>query len=213
MLCRVLTLLGKGILLGWGAAIPIGPVNVEIARRTLRWGFRAGFALGCGAVTVDVFYALFTSLAVARAASLPGAQPWFALAAAIVLGYLGLMSVLSAWRQITVATLTAPPSGTRRNYLTGLLMTLTNPMTLAFWFFTVPGVAGPIGGGDAWSLPLVSAGVFAGALSWVCFFVSVLAVAGRVSKRTWLIAADLAGGAVLLAFAGIAIWRFGSAIL
>ena len=40
----------RGILLGWGVAVPLGPVNVEIARRTLRRGFRAGFFLGMGAV-------------------------------------------------------------------------------------------------------------------------------------------------------------------
>ncbi|HEY2589318.1 MAG TPA: hypothetical protein VGI81_26470, partial [Tepidisphaeraceae bacterium] len=55
-------LIGRGIALGIGAAVPIGPVNVEIARRTFRGGFPAGFALGCGAVTVDVSYAILSSL-------------------------------------------------------------------------------------------------------------------------------------------------------
>ena len=32
-----------------------------------------------------------------------------------------------------------PISVTRAGYLTGLLMTLLNPMTLAFWFIAVPG--------------------------------------------------------------------------
>ncbi len=27
-----------GLLLGWGAAIPIGPMNLEIIRRNLRYG-------------------------------------------------------------------------------------------------------------------------------------------------------------------------------
>ena len=39
-------LLLQGILIGLGAAVPIGPVNVEIARRTLRGGFLAGLFLG-----------------------------------------------------------------------------------------------------------------------------------------------------------------------
>ena len=37
-----LGLIAKGIALGLGAAVPIGPVNVQIARRTLRGGFGAG---------------------------------------------------------------------------------------------------------------------------------------------------------------------------
>src|SRR5688500_19678667 len=56
----------KGVLLGLGAAVPIGPVNVEMARRALRGGFFAGFALGCGAVTVDVLYLVLSSLSVAQ---------------------------------------------------------------------------------------------------------------------------------------------------
>ena len=51
----------KGVALGLGAAVPIGPVNVELARRTLRGGFSRGFALGCGAVTADVTYAILAS--------------------------------------------------------------------------------------------------------------------------------------------------------
>ena len=38
-----LSVLGGGILLGLGAAAPIGPVNLEIARRAMRFGFWAGF--------------------------------------------------------------------------------------------------------------------------------------------------------------------------
>src|SRR5688500_11761514 len=57
-------LLLRGIVLGLGAAAPIGPVNVEIARRTLRDGFAAGFFTGLGAVTVDVLYATLASFGV-----------------------------------------------------------------------------------------------------------------------------------------------------
>jgi threonine/homoserine/homoserine lactone efflux protein len=35
-----------GILLGMGAAIPIGPINLEIIRRNLRFGTSFGIATG-----------------------------------------------------------------------------------------------------------------------------------------------------------------------
>ncbi|MGA2501211.1 MAG: LysE family transporter [Tepidisphaeraceae bacterium] len=63
--------IGKGIILGLGAAAPIGPVNVEIARRTLRGGFPAGFFLGLGAVTVDVSYAILVSLSIRPVLNMP----------------------------------------------------------------------------------------------------------------------------------------------
>src|SRR4051812_50179823 len=59
-----LAILWKGITLGLGAAAPIGPVNVEIARRAIRGGFVAGFLLGLGAVSVDVTYVVLASFSV-----------------------------------------------------------------------------------------------------------------------------------------------------
>ena len=80
-----LGLFARGVIFGLGAAVPIGPVNVEIARRTLRAGFRSGFFLGCGAVTIDVTYAILpvhVGVLVRRLApggghdrSRPGARP------------------------------------------------------------------------------------------------------------------------------------------
>src|SRR5947208_2831855 len=88
----------KGLGLGIGAAAPIGPVNVEIARRTLRDGFRAGFALGCGAVTVDVTYALFTCLGIARLSGHPAFYWPLRMLGAVLLTWLGVMSARDAIR-------------------------------------------------------------------------------------------------------------------
>src|SRR5215218_6063145 len=91
----------RGILFGIGAAAPIGPVNVEIARRALRHGFAAGFALGCGAVTVDVTYAILASLSVTRLLqSDQASRRWFywpmTVAACGLLAFLGIMSLRGA---------------------------------------------------------------------------------------------------------------------
>src|SRR5215510_7591743 len=91
----------RGILFGIGAAAPIGPVNVEIARRALRHGFFAAFALGCGAVTVDVTYAVLASLSVARLLQSDSAsRPWFywpmTIAACGFLTFLGFTSIRGA---------------------------------------------------------------------------------------------------------------------
>src|SRR5437899_5754244 len=59
-----LWILWKGITLGLGAAAPIGPVNVEIARRAIRAGLWAGVLLGLGAVSVDVTYVVLASFSV-----------------------------------------------------------------------------------------------------------------------------------------------------
>lgn len=206
------TIFAKGVLLGLGAAVPIGPVNVQIARNALRRGFLAGFALGCGAVTVDVLYAVLTTVGVQRLVRDAAAVEWTLRAGGIsLLTYLAVgcfRGEREAWRADPVTTRAAPatiaPAGSRRAYMTGVLMTLLNPMTLAFWFVAVPALAGPaaLGGGE---LPLVCAGVFVGTISWVVFFAGVLALAGRFRRNWWLAAADAAGGAALLVFAAAAL--------
>jgi len=202
-------LIVQGLLLGLGAAVPIGPVNVEIARRVLRNGFRNGFALGCGAVTVDVTYAVLSSL---------GLRPvlghrWFEvpleIAGVALLAFLGIMSLKSAKGAMRTDLLNEPPraGSVHGAYLTGLLMTLLNPMTLAFWFVAVPGAVGSITPDPSRDLPVICGGVFVGTIAWVTFFCTTLTVLGRWRRAWWLAGADLVGGAMLLGFAGLGIWH------
>jgi L-lysine exporter family protein LysE/ArgO len=205
---NVVAMIGKGVLLGLGAAAPIGPVNVEIARRSLRGGFRAGFLVGCGAVTVDVTYAILTSLGVRPFLARPRVMAALGIAGACVLVYLGAMCFVSAARQwCGAATNGDPEKPAERHYVTGLAMTSLNPMTLAFWCVVVPGMAGQWSANPVRDLPWVCVGVFSGAISWVIAFTGTMSWLGRRGKRaTWLVA-DVAGGTMLLGFAAYALWH------
>jgi L-lysine exporter family protein LysE/ArgO len=204
----MLAALVTGIALGLGAAVPIGPVNVEIARRTLARGFTAGFALGCGAVTVDLTYALLTSLGTRWLISRPGFYWPFAIGSVLLLVFLGIKSFESAREAHRRELIVQPRAGSVRNaYITGLAMTFINPMTLAFWFAVVPGLAGATTERARASLPIMCMGVFLGTISWVVTFVSLLCLAGRYRKRWWLVLADEIGGTLLLAFAALALLR------
>ena len=211
--------LARGIGLGLGAAIPIGPVNIEIARRALRHGFLAGAALGLGAVTVDVFYAVLSTLSFVKLFNQPVVILPIAALGTGLLAYLGVQCLRAARKAWTTDPLdvislkqaqvenAASRHTIRRAYVTGLLMTLLNPMTLVFWFVAVPGAVARLTENARADLPLVAAGVFAGALGWVCFFTWLIGHLGRFGRERWLRWVDLAGGIVLLAFAIGAIWR------
>ncbi len=191
----------QGFLLGLGAAVPIGPVNVEIARRSLAGGFGAGAALGCGAVTVDVVYAALTSLSVTPLLEHAGIRLPLLIGGTCLLAYLGAMCIVASVRATRndVAGATSSTS-LRRGYLTGVLMTALNPMTLAFWLVAVP--AAGARSADA-NLPLVCLGVFLGTISWVIFFSSAIACARKFRQGWWAAAADMLGGIILLTFAAL----------
>ena len=195
--------LAKWIGVGLGAAAPIGPVNIEIARRSIRSGYSAGVLLGAGAVTVDVVYCI-----VASQWGRWIAQYKLALRALIVLGalflaWLGLMALRSAGRASRLSVADLAPRASR-HYLSGLLMTAINPMTLAFWFLATPAIADSHRWRDI--LPRCG-GVAIGAGAWVVFFAALMRWAGRVSRRWTELLADAAGGLMLLGFAAYAIWR------
>jgi L-lysine exporter family protein LysE/ArgO len=210
------SLLELGIVLGLGAAAPLGPVNVEIARRTLRSGFPTGFALGCGAVSVDVLYAVLSSQGLKRVLHQPAVLKGLGLAGVVLLLYLAAMCFRGVWlvmRAGAVDTLAQddarakPRAAVHTAYVTGVLMTLLNPMTVMFWFIAVPGTLGPITEEPTRDLPMICAGVFAGTLGWVVAFAGLLALAGRWRRPWWFAAADLAGGLTLLGFALLTLWR------
>jgi threonine/homoserine/homoserine lactone efflux protein len=211
----------KGLALGLGAAAPIGPVNVEIARRTLRFGRSAGFLLGCGAVTIDVGYAILTSaasLTLRRVYETRWLTVALNVAAALFLGYLAYLCLKSALvghrtTEDAAAPVAEMPRSRRSHYATGLLITALNPMTLAFWFVAVPGAVGEAARDSRAGLPMVCAGVFLGAFSWVCGFTWVVGHLKTFGGQRWLRWIDFAGGVLLLAFALGAIWRLAASTL
>jgi threonine/homoserine/homoserine lactone efflux protein len=200
----------RGVLLGVGAAAPIGPVNVEIARRTFRGGFWAGFTLGCGAVTVDITYAVLSSLSLQTVLGRPAVMWPVEIAGIGILLYLSFLSFRGAARAWDAKAPDQGESNLPRHgaaYGTGVLMTLLNPMTLGFWFLAVPAALGAITKEPGNDLPMICIGVFIGTIAWVIAFAGAMAWAGRWRRSGWLAVADAAGGAVLFCFAVAQLWR------
>ncbi len=223
-----LLLLLRGILFGLGAAMPIGPVNVEIARRALRAGYWPAVAIGCGASSIDMAYAILSAVGVAPLANSRLLFWPLTVAGLGLLAYLGLTSILGARTVARSDILRRPPKTSRvsranapggisvgpttkptfrSGYLTGLLLTGLNPFTLAFWFIVLPQFAGSITEHPMHDLPIIVLGVFVATIGWVLSFAGLLAFAGRWRRGWWLVAADEIGGWMLLMLAGGAFLR------
>ena len=56
-----LTLLARGLVIGFSIAAPVGPIGVLCIRRTLQNGFRSGLASGLGAATADAVYGMIAA--------------------------------------------------------------------------------------------------------------------------------------------------------
>jgi threonine/homoserine/homoserine lactone efflux protein len=193
-------LVASGIALGLSVAAPIGPVNIAVIRRGLVSGFFAAWMLGLGAAAADTFYVIlvFLGLAPVLAESIP-----FRLALWIIGGmfliYLGATSA----RPTGVLDSIAPsaPRVELHPFLTGLGMTLLNPMTIVSWL--------AIGGAFFSSIALVERGVsgsffvggiFAGSALWFSSIAISLHFARRwVNDRAMRII-SLVASVVLIGF-------------
>jgi L-lysine exporter family protein LysE/ArgO len=147
----------EGFLLGLGAAMPIGPVNIVIMNEALRHYPRA-VAIGLGAMGADMFYLSAAVLGLAPFLQTPWVQTLLGSAGTLFLLVLGVM-LFRHRRDEPECELTGsgPLLGA---YIKGLMLTLTNPYTVGFWLsVTAVGVGG--------SLPWLTAGLVSAILLWI----------------------------------------------
>jgi threonine/homoserine/homoserine lactone efflux protein len=191
-------LLLQGVVLGLSIAAPIGPVNVAMIQRGLSRGFAGAFLLGLGSTLADLLYIL---LAYAGADPLSH-QPWARIAlfaaGALVMGYLGYGALRAAF-----APAAPEASGTperRSAFVSGFLITIVNPMTIAFWLGILSASLASRPRGTVLLEALYIAALALGCVLW-CFALSLALHFGRrVAKGPGLRIVSFAAGLMLVWF-------------
>ncbi|MEI9420562.1 LysE family transporter [Mesorhizobium sp. Cs1299R1N1] len=153
----------RGALLGFAVAAPIGPTGLLCVQRTIAGGIGPGLATGYGAATTHSVYASIAAAGLGAVAQvLMGWHMLLQLCAGIFLLYMSLTAARLT-PSLDTALQRRMPSG--RAYVTGLIWTLGNPMTLVGFLTLTPGILGA--GMPSWkTLALVSAGVLLGSAAW-----------------------------------------------
>lgn len=196
-------LLFFGILLGLGAAIPIGPVNLEIVRRNLRFGTSSGLALGLGACFADVTYLILLCLGTLSLLQYPEVLRLIGFVGSLVLAWFGI----SAFR----AKIPETPEHRERHSLgkhgiEGYLMTLINPFTILFWASVTSQITFAASQHSN-IVVLAGLGVVIGTVSWVIFLNTIIHVTRHRLNSTVIKWLNYLGGFILLGFAIIGIIR------
>jgi threonine/homoserine/homoserine lactone efflux protein len=193
----------RGILIGLSLGAPVGPINIEIARRVLRSGFRSGWLVGAGAISGDALYCLLVATGVSPLLDHLLVRTFLWIAGALFLVYLSYMSLRAG---IENQRLTDLPERRleRRSYVTGFLMALLNPMGILFWL-SIGGalVASGVQQADTTGTVAIVAGVIAGLGIWVTGL-STLVHRGRWLLSDALFRAINYASSVLLF--GFAVW-------
>jgi L-lysine exporter family protein LysE/ArgO len=194
-----------GLLLGWGAAIPIGPINLEIVRRNLRFGTTYGMALGLGACGADITYLALLSFGALTALLHPLILNSVAIAGSFILAWFGYSALrMKAGASSEMAALNRHPLW--RHTAEGYVLTLLNPLTILFWA-SISAQVIIFSRHAADKAIYAGIGVLLGTLSWmIALNVFLHLTRHRLSKRV-MIYLNYAGGIILLGFAAMGFLR------
>jgi len=160
----ILLFFGKGLLIGFAIAAPVGPIGVLCIRRTLAYGRRSGLASGLGAATADTLYGSVAAFGLAVISHfLIHQQFWLRFGGGAFLLYLGVRTFLSR------PAGTAPPA--RRldlagDYFSTFFLTLANPLTILAFAVIFAGLGLGTAGGTFFEAGMLVAGVFLGSALW-----------------------------------------------
>lgn len=195
----ILEILFMGILLGLGAAVPIGPINLEIIRRNLSYGVVTGLVFGLGACCADLIYLVLLSYGWLSIFAKPEILAITGSIGALILLYFAYGALTAKVVHQHHLEIHFRPT-LHKDFFSGLMLTMSNPFTILFWAsissqvvsLTVNQTHATLYGG---------LGVLIGTFGWVVALNTFIHFTKhRISDKVILILNKL-GGILLLGFA------------
>lgn len=197
-----------GIFLGWGAAIPIGPMNIEIIRRNLWIGTSYGVAFGFGACSADLSYFILLSAGALTFLTNPIAIKLIGVLGSLILVWFGIMAlrlkVSDSFKIQKANYQSSRPNWTHA--LHGYFMTLINPSTILFWSSVSAQIA-LLAHQKSNSANFAALGVIIGTISWMVVLNIVLNFYRQKLTSRAMLWLNKSGGFLLLAFAAIGFYH------
>jgi len=154
----------KGLIFGFSIAAPVGPIGILCIRRSLANGWTAGLLTGMGAATADAIYGCVAGFGITGITGfLVDQRAWIQIFGGLFLCWLGVRIFLSGTDEKPTSEV---PGSAAMGYLSALLLTLTNPMTILSFAAVFAGMGlGSVTAGRMAAGWLV-VGVFSGSMAW-----------------------------------------------
>jgi threonine/homoserine/homoserine lactone efflux protein len=194
----------KGLLIGATIAMPVGPICMLIIRRSLAQGFAAGAATGLGAASADGLYGAVAGFGLASVASfLVAAHTPLRAIGGLALILIGLLSFREKRREAgSAAFAQSLPAA----YLSALLLTLGNPLTIISFAAVFAGLGIVETAGSYKAAAIFVAAIFVGSALWQTFVsASAALVRARLTPSAvrWI---NRVSGMLLIGF-GLLAWK------
>jgi threonine/homoserine/homoserine lactone efflux protein len=192
-----ISLLVKGLILGFSIAAPVGPIGILCIQRTTAYGFKSGLATGLGASTADGLYGAAAAFGLTVISTFLTKQQFsLKFIGGAFLLYLGLKMFFSKPAKHLASM---PRKNLLSDYVSTFFLTLANPMTMISFAAVFAGL-GVFSQGFG-SACLMVMGVFLGSALW--WFVLSCGVASLEigSNANLLKAINKISGSIIILFA------------
>ena len=159
-----ISLLLKGLVIGFSIAAPVGPIGVLCIRRTLVQGRLYGFVSGLGAASADAIYGAIAGFGLTFISNfLVEQQTWLRLIGGLFLFVLGLKTLLE---KPTDQAFSDQMNKLIDAYSSTFFLTFTNPITIISYVAIFAGLGLASDGRSYFSAGILVLGVFTGSLLW-----------------------------------------------
>jgi len=122
----------EGFLLGIGAAVPLGPINILIMNTALR-NYKSSVFIGLGAMSADTIYLLLILLGMATFFNQPYVENMLGVLGSIFLLYLAYIIFKNRNNILDTNKQPSLSKSLIKSYLQGFTLTFINPYTVSFW--------------------------------------------------------------------------------
>ncbi|MDY6801952.1 MAG: LysE family translocator [Bacteroidota bacterium] len=179
----------KGVIVGFLASIPLGPVGVLCIQRTINKGRVSGLFSGMGAATIDSFFALVAALGLTFIINFIEEQQFFIqLFGGGILIFLGArIFKTNPIRQIRRHR--KKKNKLVEDFLSVLFLTLSNPLAIFLFVAAFAGIGLVTSKDSSIKSSLIIGGVFIGAMLWwtlLTFFVNLFREKFRLKQLWWI---------------------------
>ena len=185
----------SNIILGISLAAPVGPVNIEVIKKGLQYGFFPAFLTSLGAVSADTTYLILVYLGLAHFIAIPLVKGMIWCLGAVVLLYLGYGSV-----KTSSETLVTRDEKPRNSFITGYMITISNPMTIVWWLGVFGSLLASMGDISRINAFLNSLTIVIGVVLWFLALSLLLHWGRRVVNETTTRYISVVAGIVLIGF-------------
>ncbi|WP_160847295.1 LysE family translocator [Pontibacillus yanchengensis] len=131
----MITLVVGYIVLGLSIAAPVGPINIEIIKRGLLYGFWPSFCVGLGGMSSDLLLMVGMFFGLAQLLSIIWVKISLMMLGCFILIHSGIMNMgsVTSVHESNERVTTIKKNLPIKSYLTGATIAGTNPMNLLFW--------------------------------------------------------------------------------